>query len=130
MSDIVERLRERQQDMAEAIERLDSGEMDNGIMRVIRLESHDLYKTAANEIDRLQKQVVYWREAHQNALVGCDILQEEVNRLCSAPSKSEIEELRREINELRSANHVLATEVSDLRTQYVFDLAMLMKQRR
>ena len=70
MSGIVERLRELQQDMAEVIERLDSGVLDNGIMRVILLESHDLYKNAANEIEKLRTERDKWRALAVAALRG------------------------------------------------------------
>lgn len=57
MSDIVEWLREKQQDMADAIKRYDSGEMDFGAMTQVRSEQFERYKQAADEIDKLRAAV-------------------------------------------------------------------------
>lgn len=51
MDELVRRLREKQADMNDAIQRLDCGEFDNGIMRIIRLEQRALYKDAADRIE-------------------------------------------------------------------------------
>lgn len=54
MSTIVQRLREKQADMTEAIERLEASEFDTGARGQIRTELRDLYREAADEIDRLR----------------------------------------------------------------------------
>lgn len=71
MTDIVRRLRERQADMAETIERLDTSEFDTGATGQIRAELHDLYREAADEIDRLTRE-------RNEARAECEAMRAEV----------------------------------------------------
>lgn len=73
--DLIASLRECEQDMADAIARMDCGEVDNGAMRIIRAERHDMYKSAA---DRIESQ-----DAHIEAL------QAEVERLTQQRDENE-----------------------------------------
>ncbi len=56
------RLRENQENMKEAIDRLDCGEFDNGIMAHIRAQQHKDWKDAADAISVLQAEVKQLRE--------------------------------------------------------------------
>lgn len=69
-TDIVPLLREWEETMWEAIQRLDMGEMDNGIMTSIRFEQHDTLKRAADRIEGLDRQVVDLVRALNTMLVA------------------------------------------------------------
>lgn len=62
-ADILQRLREMQADMNDAIEKMDASAFDTGMMRQIRAEQHDFYKEAADEIERLRAEVEALRAA-------------------------------------------------------------------
>ena len=55
MSELVKRLRDYQESWWEAIQRLDMGESDNGIMTTIRFEQHDTFKKAADLIEHQEE---------------------------------------------------------------------------
>jgi len=123
MSDIVDRLRDYQESWADSIKRMDCGEFDNGIMTQIRLAQHDAWKSAADTIESLRKQVAElstdWQVQHAKVM--------ELEKECSKLRHEEVRLLNQGIEknariaELREAFDLIYSWANNWDSEFMND---------